>query len=160
MCSRETLGFDGVDHMGKLIFSSNESASTYNYLVAEEIKDAQRVIPFSMVFSAVFNGLLGFSMLTAILFCMGDIDDPALTETTFPFIVIFQNALGSEQGGLALVSPLSHYPSSFANRGSVFRDHSCKRFIRKQYHRNSLPNAVGLLPRERTTLLEVHRQGE
>ena len=56
-----------------------------------------------MISSVTLNGFLGFGMLIAILFSMGDIVTQTQSTTGFPFIDIFTYAVGSVRGGTALV---------------------------------------------------------
>lgn len=76
--------------------------------MAEEIKNAVVVIPRAILFSVVINGTLGFSMLVAILFCLGD---PLMVPTTvlqtplgFPFIQVFLDATKSVSGTAIMAS--------------------------------------------------------
>jgi choline transport protein len=62
--------------------------------VAEEIEDAAVVMPRSMVTSVIFDGALGFGMILAMLFCMGDLAAALASPTGFPFIAIFEQATG------------------------------------------------------------------
>jgi choline transport protein len=78
------LGADGAIHM------------------CEEIKNASTVVPQSLMASIGINGVLGFTMLIAILFCIGDIDAALSTPTGFPFIEIFYQAAGSAAGATAM----------------------------------------------------------
>lgn len=71
--------------------------------IAEEIENAAVVIPRSMVISVLVNGLLGFSMLVAVLFCLGDITSALETPTGYPFIEIFYQATNSTSGASAMV---------------------------------------------------------
>lgn len=48
---------------------------------AEEIEDATIIIPRSMIASVLLNGSLGFAMLIAILFCLGNVNDALTTPT-------------------------------------------------------------------------------
>ncbi|OAP59078.1 hypothetical protein AYL99_06376 [Fonsecaea erecta] len=80
------IGADGAIHM------------------SEEIKNASTVVPHSLVASIGLNGLMGFAMLIAILFCIGDIDNALSTPTGFPFIEIFKQAVKSNGGATALTS--------------------------------------------------------
>jgi choline transport protein len=80
------LGADGAVHM------------------CEEIKNASTVVPHSLLASIAINGTLGFSMLIAILFCIGDISNALSSSTGFPFIEIFTQATGSTGGATAMVS--------------------------------------------------------
>lgn len=80
------IGADGAVHM------------------CEEIKNASTVVPHSLLASIGINGTLGFAMLIAILFCIGNINNALNTSTGFPFIEIFTQATGSNGGATAMVS--------------------------------------------------------
>ncbi|MCJ1451301.1 hypothetical protein MMC28_001637 [Mycoblastus sanguinarius] len=76
--------------------------------MAEEIKNAAVVIPQAILFSVGINGALGFSMLIAVLFCLGD---PSMVPTTvlqtslgFPFIQVFLDATKSVSGTAIMAS--------------------------------------------------------
>ena len=56
--------------------------------------------------SVAINGVLGFGMLVAVLFCIGSIPDVLDTETGFIFIEIFSQALNSKGFATALVALL------------------------------------------------------
>lgn len=62
------------------------------------------VVPRSIVLSIMINGSLGFSMIIAVLFCMGNIEDALQTPTGFPFIQIFLQATKSVSGAAAMAS--------------------------------------------------------
>ncbi|KAI9650471.1 hypothetical protein NHQ30_000487 [Ciborinia camelliae] len=72
--------------------------------MSEEVKHASLNVPRSMLLSVFMNGLLGFGMLLAVLFCAGDLDKAAESPTGFPFIAIFTNAVGSSKGANTMVS--------------------------------------------------------
>ncbi len=57
-----------------------------------------------MIGSIFINGIMGFAMLLAVLFCMGDIEAATQSVTGYPFIDIFTFASGSVAGGTGLVS--------------------------------------------------------
>ncbi|CAG8979944.1 hypothetical protein HYALB_00013368 [Hymenoscyphus albidus] len=78
------LGADGAVHM------------------SEEIKNPSLNVPRAIVFSIVLNGLLGLAMLLAALFCLGDIETVLSTPTGYPFMAIFQQAVGSLSGALTM----------------------------------------------------------
>lgn len=76
--------------------------------MAEEIKRAAVVLPKAILFSIAINGALGFAMLMAILFCLGD---PEQVPTTvlqtplgFPFIQVFLDATKSIPGTAIMAS--------------------------------------------------------
>lgn len=72
---------------------------------AEEIRNAPKVIPLSMLASNLLNGSLGFGMLIALLFVMPNDISSVLDSTTFyPFISIYAYAVGSNAGATGLVS--------------------------------------------------------
>ena len=103
-------GYGAAVHMGKcntmsclVSFSMLISCATQ----AEEIEHASVVIPRSILASVVFNGLLGFGMLIAVLFCLGKVDDALNTSTGFPIIEIFTQASTTNAGGTIMVSPLN-----------------------------------------------------
>lgn len=80
------LGADGAVHM------------------CEEIKNASTVVPHSLLVSIGINGTMGFAMLIAILFCIGDIDTALTSPTGFPFIEIFLQATKSRAGATAMTA--------------------------------------------------------
>jgi choline transport protein len=64
-----------------------------------EVRDARRNVPKALLSSVLINGLLGWGMMLAILFTMGDLDNilAILTPVTgIPFIDYFYFALGSK----------------------------------------------------------------
>ena len=56
-----------------------------------------------MIASVGINGILGFAMLIATLFCLGDENAVTQTPTHFPFIAVFQNAAKSNAGTSVMV---------------------------------------------------------
>lgn len=81
-------------------FTRVESASH----MAEEVEDAAFVIPSSMISAVLLNGLLGFGMLIAMLFVLGDVQDDLTSPTGLPFIQIIYNAVMSKAGTTGMVS--------------------------------------------------------
>lgn len=72
--------------------------------MCEEIKNASTVVPHALLASIGVNGLLGFSMLIAILFCIGDINNALASPTGYPFIEIFLQATNSKGGATAMTA--------------------------------------------------------
>ena len=70
--------------------------------MSEEIHNASTVVPRSIAVSVILNGILGFSMLLAELFCIGDAS--AVLNQQFPFMTIFLNATQSVAGAAIMVS--------------------------------------------------------
>ena len=84
--------------------------------MAEEIEDAAVVIPRSMIASVAMNGALGFSIIIAVLFCLGDREAALKTLTKYPFIEIFTQAVQSKAGGSAMTAVIV-WAMIFANVG-------------------------------------------
>ena len=63
--------------------------------MSEEIHNASTVVPRALVASITLNGFLGFGMLLAVLFCLGDLDAALNSPSGFPFIEIFNQATRS-----------------------------------------------------------------
>ncbi|EQB43057.1 hypothetical protein CGLO_18375 [Colletotrichum gloeosporioides Cg-14] len=76
-CCYVLAGYDGATHL------------------SEEMDDAAVGVPRAMVGSVLINGVLGFTFLIALLFCMGDVASALATSTGFPIIQIFYNITGS-----------------------------------------------------------------
>ena len=88
--------------------------------IAEEIQNAPTVIPLSMGVSTLLNGVLGFAMVIALMFCMpSDISNTLNSDTYYPFMSMYTYAVGSVSGGTAMVSPLL----DFISPRSSFLDH-------------------------------------
>lgn len=56
-----------------------------------------------MLAAIVLNGILGFAMLIAMLFCMGDIEAAVSSPTGYPFIELFHQATRSVPGTTGMV---------------------------------------------------------
>ena len=74
--------------------------------MSEEIQNASRVVPKALVLSIVINGLLGFAMVLAMLFCIGDLQSALAAQETlfYPFLEIFQQATKSTAGATVMAS--------------------------------------------------------
>nr|QZS37072.1 C070A protein [Hypoxylon sp. CO27-5] len=72
--------------------------------LAEEIENAALVLPRSLIGTLLINGALGFAMLIATLYCMGDIDAALEEDPNFPFVAILRRATGSTTGAAFMVS--------------------------------------------------------
>ncbi|KAF2102431.1 amino acid transporter-like protein [Rhizodiscina lignyota] len=66
--------------------------------MSEETQDASRVLPKSIMWSTVLNGLMAFIMGTTFVFCLGNLDDVLATPTYEPFLAVFYNATNSLSG--------------------------------------------------------------
>lgn len=79
-------GVDGVIHM------------------AEEIKNAKVVVPRSMIYGTLINGVLAFAYLIAVLYCMGDYTEALSSATGYPIITIAYQATGSKAATYVLMT--------------------------------------------------------
>lgn len=72
--------------------------------MSEEIRDAARIVPKAIVLSIVLNGVMGFGMALALLFCIGDIDAALHTTTGYPFVEIFYQGVQNLTGAALMTS--------------------------------------------------------
>jgi amino acid transporter len=72
--------------------------------MSEEIRNPAQNVPRAMMFSILLNGSFGFGMLLAALFCLGDIAAVTQSPTGYPFMAIFQQAVGANGGALAMAA--------------------------------------------------------
>lgn len=86
--------------------------------MAEEVRNPAVMVPWSIITGLFINGLLGFSMLIATLFCMGNIDARLEENPIYPFMAIFNNAVGSTAGA-AVMSALVIILAFSATTGMV-----------------------------------------
>ncbi|KAL8663236.1 MAG: hypothetical protein Q9168_008126 [Polycauliona sp. 1 TL-2023] len=71
--------------------------------MAEEIKDASRILPLGMVYSMIISAISGLIMILTFCFCIGDIDSANSTPTGQPYIQVFYNTTGSRAGTTVMV---------------------------------------------------------
>ena len=73
--------------------------------MSEELSNPSLNVPRAMVWGVLINGLMGFAMLLACLFCLGDPDAVFGSGlTAYPFIAIFFQAIGSVPGTLTMAA--------------------------------------------------------
>lgn len=72
--------------------------------MSEEIKRADVVVPWCLLATLLINGTLGFAMVIAVLYSMGDIDAALAESPRYPFIAIFHHAVGSTAGAAVMAS--------------------------------------------------------
>lgn len=75
--------------------------------MAEEIHNANIVIPWCIVSTTLLNGILGFAMVIVVLFVTVDIGAVLASPTGllgFPFMQIFYDATGSIAGASTMIS--------------------------------------------------------
>lgn len=81
-----TIGSDSVVHM------------------AEELKDASRQLPKVMLCMAFINYCVGFFMLLAFAFVVGDVEEVLASPTGQPYIQVIWNVTRSRGGTIAMVA--------------------------------------------------------
>ena len=74
--------------------------------MSEEITNASMNVPRAMMFSILLNGSLGFGILIATLFSLGDLNAALHSPTGFPFMAVFQQAVGFSGGAVTMASVL------------------------------------------------------
>lgn len=74
--------------------------------MAEEIKDASIVIPRALLTGILINGCLGFGMVLALMYCMGDPSAMINAQSTviYPFIEVFGQAVQSISGATIMAA--------------------------------------------------------
>jgi len=72
--------------------------------MAEEVRNPSIVIPRSIILSIMINGGLGFGMVMALLFCLGDINAALNTSTGYPFMEVFVQATHSVGGSAIMIA--------------------------------------------------------
>ncbi|KAH7554723.1 hypothetical protein BM1_07384 [Bipolaris maydis] len=72
--------------------------------IAEEVKNATRVIPRVIQFSVLLNGALGFAMVVAYLFCLGNLDEVLKESATlgYAYLYVFLKSTGSPAGAATM----------------------------------------------------------
>lgn len=73
--------------------------------MSEEIHDAERVVPQSILTSVLINGALGFGMILSTLFTMTDATAALASPTGYPYMQIFCSATKS-LGGCTVMSAI------------------------------------------------------
>ncbi|KAL8752452.1 MAG: hypothetical protein Q9184_005731 [Pyrenodesmia sp. 2 TL-2023] len=118
--------------------------------MSEEIANASTNVPRSILTSILLNGFLGFAMLIAVLFCLGDVEAILETPTHYPFMAIFLNATQSTSGATAMAAvilvlgicaTIAFVATSSRMTWSFARDHGLPfwRYLSKVEPRSSIP---------------------
>ena len=77
--------------------------------MAEEVRNADIVVPWSMVITTLINGALGFGILIAVLFVTVDINailESAPAKVGYPVVQIVYDATGSLGGATTMIAIL------------------------------------------------------
>jgi choline transport protein len=75
--------------------------------MSDEVKNAERRIPQSMILSVLINGAQAFIMVIVLLLCIGDAEAALNSPTGYPVIEILRQATGSNFGATVLIVMLA-----------------------------------------------------
>lgn len=70
--------------------------------MSEELRDAGKTLPRSMIWSTLVNGAFGWIMVITLCFCLGDLNDVLSSPTGYPYIQVFYNATQTTAGATAM----------------------------------------------------------
>lgn len=122
--------------------------------MSEEIRNAAVVVPRSLMTGLAINGTLGFAMMIATLYSLGNIDEAIAENPQYPFMSVFHHAVGSTAGAavmsaIVVVMSFSATTGCLASTSRIYwafaRDRGLPgwRFLKKVSPRTSIPhNAV------------------
>ena len=74
--------------------------------MAEEVKNADVTVPWSMIVTTLINGALGFGIVVAVLFVTVDITNVLESPTGllgYPYMQIFYDSVGSKGGATGMI---------------------------------------------------------
>lgn len=78
--------------------------SRINHPLGEELQDAPKALPKIIILSVVLNGIMGFAMLLALMFCLGDPMIALSSPSGFAVFEVFKLGQESLTASTALVS--------------------------------------------------------
>ena len=119
--------------------------------MSEELRNASKSLPKTMVFTAIFNGALGFLMLVTFCFCVGDLEEVLSTKTGYPFIQVSASVVDCLMAAPTVLKMFDTGVSQcYAfNRGcnhhGLYSDHSISN-LRGNKHGHCIPSALCLCP--------------
>ncbi|RFU82173.1 amino acid transporter [Trichoderma arundinaceum] len=70
--------------------------------MSEELRDASRTLPRSIIITTLFNGALGWIMVITFSFCIGDLGEVIESPTGYPFMQVFYNSTQSASSATAM----------------------------------------------------------
>lgn len=138
------------------------SRTLMRFGTAEEIEGAANVMPKAMLLGCLINGATGFSMLIAVLFCLGDIDAALNTPTGYPYMEIFAQGVGSNSGATGMVSFRynPHGCAACSNRIQDCHMHPSHDLCNHWLPCNVFPYAVGVCARKGGTRASLVVKGK
>jgi choline transport protein len=63
--------------------------------MSDEVKDAKKQVPRSMLLTVIINGVFSFGFIVALLYCISDLDTVLASTTGLPIIEVFYLATKS-----------------------------------------------------------------
>ena len=75
--------------------------------MAEEVANSTLVVPQSMLFAMIINGVLGFAILIGFLFTAGDLSTIVESDAAYPFMQILASSTKSKGAAIVLSSMLA-----------------------------------------------------
>ncbi|KAF3768771.1 hypothetical protein M406DRAFT_44371 [Cryphonectria parasitica EP155] len=70
--------------------------------MSEELRDAGKTLPLSMIMTSFFNGLFAWITVITICFCLGNVTDVLASPTGYPYMAVFLNSTQSAKGATAM----------------------------------------------------------
>lgn len=72
--------------------------------MSEEVRDAGRTLPLSMIMTTIINGAFGWIMVITYCFCIGSLEEVITSPTGYPFMQVFYNSTQSASSATAMAS--------------------------------------------------------
>ncbi|KAI1124190.1 putative GABA permease [Nemania abortiva] len=124
--------------------------------MSEEIRNAAVVVPRSLLTGLTINGTLGFGMMIATLYAIGDINEALAENPQYPFMSIFHRAVGSTAGAtvmaaIVVVMSFSATTGCLASASRIYwafaRDRGLPgwKYLKQVSPRTSIPNHAVLV---------------
>lgn len=77
--------------------------------MAEEVRDADVTVPWSMLLTTLLNGAFGFAMVITMVFVTPNIDEVLASPTSqlgFPYMQVIYQSVGSKNAATGLIAIL------------------------------------------------------
>ena len=99
-----SFSFMGADCVVHVSVNARKTCSVSLNQMSEEIKNPSLNVPRAIIFSILLNGALGFGILLAMLFYLGDPKTVLTSPTGFPFMTMFQQVVGYNGGAITMAA--------------------------------------------------------
>ncbi|KAK5696056.1 hypothetical protein LTR97_008476 [Elasticomyces elasticus] len=74
--------------------------------MTENARDASKTVPLSLLTSFACNGILAFTTVITMIFCLGDQEEVLSNPLQTPFLIVFTNSTKSKGAAVALTVPI------------------------------------------------------